>query len=429
MPHLSGNIIPCGTASGIASVTTTGGVGPYTYAWNSTPVQTTSVATGLTAGAYMVNITDSRGCTFSKTATVGNINPPAVSITGITGICPGSATTLCAPVGMTSYLWSNGDTTRCTSVTTSGNYSVTITDYIGCKNSKTVATTMSTYPSSTITGNGTLCPGNWLTLRAPLGYPTYTWSNGAHTSSITVRTGGVYSVTVKNASNCASTSSVTVLAPLKITVAQVNGTCSNAFGGAATVTATAGVAPYTYYWSNGATTSSVKGLPAGPFSVTVTDELGCIATYSSSIVITKLAGDYSTGSADFNNTLIPANSYLWFSAFVKINYTGSYPVTLTFINQNISSSRFNINPINAKLILTNSVSQATTIFTGTEWITTAPPNVTGRYFISAATFKTLTPILANLTTRPPRSAASPARPARPTRMWPRSTGRETTHAR
>ena len=139
-----GDLIPCGNCKLVLLLLLQrAGVGPYTYAWNSTPVQTTSVATGLTAGAYIVNITDSRGCTFSNCYCWKYLTACSFHYGYNRNSCFWVVLQLyAAPVGTTSYLWSNGDTTRCTSVTTSGNYSVTITNYLGCKNSKTVATTM-----------------------------------------------------------------------------------------------------------------------------------------------------------------------------------------------------------------------------------------------------------------------------------------------
>jgi ELWxxDGT repeat protein len=57
-------------ADGTASVTASGGVEPYTYEWNTDPVQNTPTATGLIAGDYEVTVTDAEGCTSTLTVTV-----------------------------------------------------------------------------------------------------------------------------------------------------------------------------------------------------------------------------------------------------------------------------------------------------------------------------------------------------------------------
>jgi archaellum component FlaF (FlaF/FlaG flagellin family) len=58
------------SGGGSATVTPTGGSGGYTYAWNTTPVQTTATATNLTPGQYTVTVTDAAGCTGVATVSV-----------------------------------------------------------------------------------------------------------------------------------------------------------------------------------------------------------------------------------------------------------------------------------------------------------------------------------------------------------------------
>ncbi len=60
-------------ADGTATVDATGGTMPYTYAWNSDPVQTTATATDLPAGDYEVTVTDANGCTSTMMVTVDMI--------------------------------------------------------------------------------------------------------------------------------------------------------------------------------------------------------------------------------------------------------------------------------------------------------------------------------------------------------------------
>lgn len=60
-----------GNMDGSATVFTSGGIGGLTYSWSTTPPQTTSMATGLTAGTYVVTVTDSVGCTATDSVTVG----------------------------------------------------------------------------------------------------------------------------------------------------------------------------------------------------------------------------------------------------------------------------------------------------------------------------------------------------------------------
>ena len=52
------------------SVTASGGLAPYTYSWNTSPVQTTASATVTASGSYTVVVTDARGCVASCTTTI-----------------------------------------------------------------------------------------------------------------------------------------------------------------------------------------------------------------------------------------------------------------------------------------------------------------------------------------------------------------------
>ena len=73
------NNISCfGGSTGSATVTASGGTAPYTYSWNTVPVQTTITATGLIAGTYTVTVTDAKGCQTTATA---NITAPSSAIT------------------------------------------------------------------------------------------------------------------------------------------------------------------------------------------------------------------------------------------------------------------------------------------------------------------------------------------------------------
>ena len=60
-----------GANNGTAGITVSGGTGDYTYAWDSDPAQTGSLATGLPAGEYTVTVTDANGCTLEQTAFIG----------------------------------------------------------------------------------------------------------------------------------------------------------------------------------------------------------------------------------------------------------------------------------------------------------------------------------------------------------------------
>jgi len=110
-------------------------------------------------------------------------------------------------------------------------------------------------------------------------------------------TAGTYDVTVTDANGCTATASATVTEPtaLAVTFTTDNVSCPGGNDGTATVTVTGGIAPYTYVWSNNATTASITGVTDGTYNVTVTDSNGCVITDS---VVVATTPDVTAPVAD-----------------------------------------------------------------------------------------------------------------------------------
>lgn len=115
---------------------------------------------------------------------------------------------------------------------------------------------------------------------------SYSWSNGATTSSINGLCAGTYTVIVSDANGLSDTVTVQVTQPasaLSANTFTVNASCG-ASNGSASVLAGGGTAPYTYLWApGGATTSLVTGLSAGTYTVTVSDNKGCTISVNATI--------------------------------------------------------------------------------------------------------------------------------------------------
>lgn len=108
----------------------------------------------------------------------------------------------------------------------------------------------------------------------------FIWSNGATTQNITGLNGGNYSVTVTDNANCVGTFSATVNEPaaaLAATANIVDAGCGAATG-AINQTVTGGSTPYTFQWSTGSNLEDLNNLQAGNYSVTISDNNGCILT-------------------------------------------------------------------------------------------------------------------------------------------------------
>ncbi len=181
-------------------------------------------------------------------------------------------------VGPYTYLWApGGQTTARVTGLSAGTYTVTVGTTSDCMTIvDSVKIGQSIGFTLTLTPVGINChTGNITTTVSGGSNPyNYTWSNGATTANITGVAPGRYFVSVVDSAGCVDTASAiihgsTVTASISIT----NPTCVAT--GTAIVNASGGTAPYTYNWSNGATSSSNTGLSAGTYSVTVTDKTGC----------------------------------------------------------------------------------------------------------------------------------------------------------
>ncbi len=296
---LTPNPTPTITASGSTtlcsggSVTLDAGAGYTAYFWsNGASTQTINVTV---AGSYSVTVTDVNGCSgtsaTSITVTVNSGPTPTITASGATTFCPGGSVTLDAGAGYNSYSWSNGASTQTISVTTSGTYTVVVTDANGCSgtSSNSITITVNPNPTPTITASGPIafCSGASVILDAGAGYSAYLWSNGASTQTINVTASGSYSVTVTDVIGCtgSSTASATITVnpnpTLTITPSGPTAICS---GGNLTLDAGAGY--NTYSWSTGGTIQTINVTSAGTYSVSITDANGCSG--SSSIAITLL---------------------------------------------------------------------------------------------------------------------------------------------
>ena len=133
------NVLCKGDATGMAMVMATGGTPGYTYVWSNGA--TTDAITGLTAGTYMVTVTDANGCMEMLTSTVSE--PTTALSVMITD--NGDGTADAAGMGGTAgytYMWDaaagNQTTATATGLVNNGVYSVTATDANGCTSVATV---------------------------------------------------------------------------------------------------------------------------------------------------------------------------------------------------------------------------------------------------------------------------------------------------
>ena len=285
------NVSCNGGTDGSLTAAGSGGTTPYSFAWSNGP--TTATNSGLTAGTYTVTITDNVAATATASATITEPTALGVSITAqenpaCNGTSAGSATA--AGSGGTTpytYAWSNGATTATASSLAAGTFTVSVTDANGCGPvTTTVTITEPTAVGVSITSQtNVVCNGGSTGSATAAGSGgttpyTYAWSNGATTATASSLAAGTFTVSVTDASGCGPASTtVTITEPVTAVsasiTAQTNVACNGESTGSATAVGSNGTTPYTYAWSNGATTAAITGVPAGTFTVSVTDNNGC----------------------------------------------------------------------------------------------------------------------------------------------------------
>ncbi|MFH0867487.1 MAG: T9SS type A sorting domain-containing protein, partial [Bacteroidota bacterium] len=260
---------------------------PYGYLWNSTPVCTDSVITGLSAGVvYRVTITDALGCTLIDFVNL-TVPDPVISLVNTQNVlCYGNNNGainvhVSGNTPPYTYQWSNNSTTQNVSGLYAGSYSVTIVNGNNCMEDTLIIVNQPQNLHIEIQTNDdteydfdngsvllTVTGGN-----APY---FYTWNNASTTQNLINIPAGYYEATVTDANQCEYIIGDTVyeICNFNVFMAVTYATCSQN-DGTATVYALNGIEPYSYLWSNGGTNYFQSDLTSGYYSVTVTDHSGC----------------------------------------------------------------------------------------------------------------------------------------------------------
>jgi gliding motility-associated-like protein len=281
----------CGSSNGQVSVNASGATPSYTYSWSPTG-GTSSTATGLPSGMYNVLVTDAHGCTATKSVTVSNTPGPTVTVASTNNVsCFGGSngsagTSVSGGTGLITYTWvpSGGNSSVGTGMS-AGNYTVTISDVNGCQSSAATNITEPLPISITVFTASAACFGGnngTATVSASGGTPgySYTWlPSNATGSSISGLSANTYTVKATDANSCVQTQTFVIGQPSALTTAISgigNVSCFGGNNGTASVNVNGGTPFYNYSWvptgGNGATGS---GMPAGNYTVNISDANGC----------------------------------------------------------------------------------------------------------------------------------------------------------
>lgn len=368
----------------------TNGTAPYTYAWTGpgiVGVTDTILITVNAGGLYVCTVTDANGCQVAPsqlmTQSVGPATP-VIQVTGVLTECLGSTVTLTEITGLdpAGLSWSDS-TTGVDNIVVDypDNFTVTYTDANGCFKTSdpvTVAPAIAvTITIDTVVDNVCAGPGSGgaidVTVTGGCAPYTYAWTGpGGFTSNVPDISGlvnGVYDLLVTDNNGNTDTAEVTIVtsAP-SVSALTFFVDCFAALTGSIITTASGGSAPYTYLWSNGATTANLTLIGVGTYSVLVTDALGCTATGTWTIsgpltpliigsVITYPTPGLTNGSITvFGQGGTAPYTYLWntgsTSPVLNNIGVGIYTVTVVDANGCIATATFVISDNGVDFFLT-----------------------------------------------------------------------------
>ena len=292
----SGNITCFGLNNGFINATATGGVTPYTYTWNRDGLffSFNEDLSGLAPGTYCLTVTDANQCV--ETMTCVTITQPEVLLATVQATSnvtcysyANGSIDLSVTGGTTaySYIWSNGATTQDLINVGPGSYFVTVTDMNGCLAYANATITEPALFEVVLMGQIDVTCFDYsngsIDIEPNGGTPNYTymWNDGVTTQDRFNLVAGTYSVTVTDAQGCTASGTWTITQPSQLQIVNpvvTNVTINGGSNGSIDITVTGGTPPYEYLWSNGATTQDLVNIPAGTYSVTVTDFYGCETT-------------------------------------------------------------------------------------------------------------------------------------------------------
>ena len=284
------------TADGKARVTAVNGAPPYTYVWSNS-TSTGYVATDLLPGWHWVTVTDQCG-TAIDSINIPNLPALSLQMTSKSDVSCSGGSNGAAFVTTTNggapftYLWNTGETNDTAITLIQGWNYVTVTDACGALvdsiNISVTPVVTATYDKP----DNILCFGQAIAtievtpINGILPY-TYAWGD---TNLVTFNrdslSAGKYYFTVTDACNSTYLDSVTINQPgaLSLSMITTNVSFTGLSDGAIDLIMSGGTQPYQFDWSNGVVVEDQKDIPAGEYSITVTDNNGCVISDSSSIV-------------------------------------------------------------------------------------------------------------------------------------------------
>jgi hypothetical protein len=332
-----------GESNGSISISPVFGCEPYTYNW-SPQAGTGPELSGLPPGSYLLTLTDGSGRQLLDTVQVNTASLPELNASSTDVDCTiglGGSITALVSNGTAPYHYQWLPTAADTAYLTQlppGNYSLTVTDINGCRDSASSNIALQGLLSLMVDGQIIRCFGEtgWLSATPVTGLAPFSWAwtGWPGTDAVAEPLGpGNYSVTVTDTYGCTSSKTfppMTEPGLLTVGTGSSDQTQTNPPNGAAVVTTiSGGTGPFGYQWDIGSTEQAIAGLLAGTYTVTVTDQNGCEAV--AEVVVDLMVG---TGEVAGEAMLIYPNP-----AVDWVQITCSEPVDGNWVTLSDASGR------------------------------------------------------------------------------------------
>jgi hypothetical protein len=300
--------------------------GGLTYTWSNNVIDGQAFLLSQTT-TFTVNGTDANGCSNSDLITVNVSSAPTVTLGNDVEICENEA-----PVQLDAttnqggliYSWNTGDNTSSISVSTTGEYYVTVTDANGCSDIDTISVTLNELPGANLGANQSVCSNQLpttLTVQSTGNQLSYLWSTGQTTQQIQVLQAGSYTVTVINANGCESSDAVQVQVLTSPNVNAGNDITVCEYDFPVTLNASGNGAQVV--WSNEVTTPFTSVSSGGTYWVTTTAQNGCQT--SDTVIVTS---DPCLGVEELNSSMSIYPNPTYSSITIELDYTKDFTYKL-----------------------------------------------------------------------------------------------------
>ncbi len=342
------NVSCYGASNGSIGAAASGGNGSFVYNWSNGA--STWNLTGLSAGSYVLTVTDAMNCTANLSLSVSQPSQILLSQTHTNVLCNGANTgaidlSAAGGAGVYSYLWSNGAVSQDINGLAAGNYIVTATDGSGCTATLNTTLTQPAAMSLSTSVTDVLCNGAStgainLTVNGGQTPYQYAWSNSATTQNISGIAAGNFSVQVTDANSCTASTTAVVnqSAAINLSLTKTDASCFGGNNGTVSTTVSGGTGSYTYNWSNAATTANISGLTAATYTVTVRDGNNCSVTSSATVAAPaqiQINDTHTNVSCNGgNNASITTNVSGGVSPYAYTWNTGSTAASISGLNAN-----------------------------------------------------------------------------------------------